>query len=115
MKLHEIKHDEPPMWRTITHQTWAGYDVAILFGDYIVHLDFEKLNHGEIVEPTLRSEGDPGHSRVEAFLRSVLNRAWDMGLRPDGYHDVRESMKATQAHLEDMRMLVFRSIGAVKQ
>lgn len=50
----------------------------------------------------------------EGFLRAMLNAAWDAGLRPDGFMDTRESMKATTAHLEDMRALAFHKIGAMK-
>lgn len=43
----------------------------------------------------------------EAFLRGMLNAIWEMGMRPDGYQDQRETTVATKAHLEDMRALVF--------
>lgn len=51
---------------------------------------------------------------AEAFLRAALNCAWEFGLRPDGYHDTRESMKATDAHLQDMRAIAFHKLGAGK-
>lgn len=51
---------------------------------------------------------------AEAFLRAAMNCAWERGLRPDGFHDTRESMKATAAHLEDMRALAFHTIKATK-
>lgn len=48
------------------------------------------------------------------FLRAMLNAAWEHGLRPDGFNDTRESMKATSAHLQDMRAIAFHKIGAPK-
>lgn len=41
------------------------------------------------------------------FIRGMLNAAWDMGMRPDGYQDQRETTGAVKAHLEDMRKLAF--------
>lgn len=41
------------------------------------------------------------------FLRAALNAAWEIGMRPDGFNDTRESMAATNHHLQDMRALVF--------
>jgi len=46
------------------------------------------------------------------FLRAALNAAWELGMRPDGFDDTRESMKATAAHLEDMRAIAFHKVGA---
>jgi hypothetical protein len=51
---------------------------------------------------------------AEAFLRAAMNAAWELGLRPDGYLDTRESMTATNAHLQDMRALAFHKLGATK-
>lgn len=58
-------------------------------------------------EPTFTEDG-------QEFLQAALDAAWDAGLRPAGYLDTRESMKATQAHLEDMRKLTFDLLETAK-
>ncbi len=87
-----------------------GEEVVIFKGENIVRFTLEPFDrHGIVTEPTVRSmeEGD-------SFLRAVLNAAWELGLRPDGFNDTRESMAATNKHLEDMRTLAFYKIGAEK-
>ena len=39
------------------------------------------------------------------FLQAALDVAWEIGLRPDGYQDHTNELKATRYHLEDMRAL----------
>lgn len=83
-------------------------EVLITSGDSIARpLVFER-HEGLIHPPTI----DAGYG--EAFLRAALNCAWEMGMRPDGYEDTRESMKATNAHLQDMRAIAFQKVGAEK-
>lgn len=43
----------------------------------------------------------------DRFIRAIFNACWDAGMRPDGFDDTRESMKATNAHLQDMRAIAF--------
>ena len=45
---------------------------------------------------------------VKAFFQAFLDRAWQLGLRPAHYETESNEMKATKAHLEDMRTLVFK-------
>lgn len=88
-----------------------GEEVVIFKGQNIVRFTLEPFDpHGFVTEPTVRSHQDDGNS----FLRAVLNAAWELGLRPDGFDDTRESMAATKQHLEDMRALAFYKIGAEK-
>lgn len=44
------------------------------------------------------------------LLQAFLDCAWGMGLRPTGYSDVHEAMKASDAHLQDMRAIVFNGL-----
>lgn len=101
-------------WKVRAHHNplQDAYDVLIEFGDATV-LPFALTirDHATPVIPTFSSEET---REGEAFLRAALNAAWDAGLRPDGYLDTRESMKATNAHLQDMRVLAFHKIGAQK-
>lgn len=87
-----------------------GYAVAIFKGDALcTNLTFETRTKAQQIIPTFQAGPDG-----EAFLRAALNCAWEQGLRPDGFEDTRESMRATNAHLEDMRALAFHKIGAPK-
>jgi hypothetical protein len=97
-------------------EAWSdGQEVVIFKGDNIVRLTFEPFErYSYISEPTVRDHGGFLQDGNVSFLRAALNAAWDLGLRPDGFLDVRESMKATTAHLEDMRALAFHKIGAQK-
>jgi hypothetical protein len=93
------------------------YDIHIKFGDRFAlpiqfgepriypppafigtETDFDKLRQDGFRVPDGMS-----------FLRAALNAAWEMGLRPDGYEDTRESLEAISSHLEDMRTLAFAS------
>lgn len=44
----------------------------------------------------------------KAFMQSFLDEAWLIGLRPAHYQEDDKELKATRAHLEDMRTLVFK-------
>ncbi len=52
--------------------------------------------------------------RHRDLLQAMLDAAWDHGMRPSGYSDVAEAMKASDAHLQDMRAIAFHKIGAPK-
>jgi hypothetical protein len=89
---------------------WGGVDVLIRQGDKVM-LPFVLEDH----QPCQPVEAVTiGAQYGEEFLRACLNAAWDLGMRPDGFHDARESMKATNAHLQDMRALAFGKLGVEK-
>lgn len=99
-------------WRVKAHVNsyLDGTEIFIRLGEdgFVEPFTIMKRQPGGIVVPSVSAE------HGEAFLRAVLNAAWDAGLRPDGFNDTRESMKATNAHLQDMRALAFHKIGAEK-
>jgi hypothetical protein len=87
-----------------------GFDIAIFKGNAIcTSFNFAAYTPGEKVYPTL--EAGP---ESKEFLRAALSAAWNAGFRPEGFNDTRESMKATNAHLQDMRAIAFHKIGAAK-
>lgn len=56
----------------------------------------------EIIQPTIS-----GLAGIE-FLQAALDAAWKAGLRPTNYRDERPAeISAMDAHLQDMRRLVF--------
>lgn len=100
----------------------AGYDfitdgtsVVIRKGDSIVRLIFEPRDRNQPNKtPTVSDLGRDMQDGQNSFLRAALNCAWDLGLRPDGFEDARESMRATNKHLEDMRAIAFHSVKVEK-
>lgn len=42
---------------------------------------------------------------VRGFLQAALEAAWEIGLRPKGFADSGNELKAVRYHLEDMRAL----------
>lgn len=97
--------------QVLTNRNWIaqGIDIQIRQGDKVMVPTF--------VERAREHDPQPitiGAEQGDEFLRACLNAAWDIGLRPDGYHDTRESMKATDAHLQDMRALAFGKLGVEK-
>lgn len=98
---------------------YGGRDIFLRKGDEVVTgftlatrapgADYPALFHDTIedIEDNIPDSG-------LQFLRAALNCAWEMGLRPDGYLDTRESMRGMKAHLEDMRALTFKLSGTSK-
>jgi len=83
------------------------YDEA----QYLVSLQFETHPEGALVEPLRRQPNQP---QLKEIMQALLDAAWENGMRPSGYGDVKESVAAVKAHLSDMRMIAFHKIG-VKQ
>lgn len=63
---------------------------------------FESIGLGLIDGPTFSLPQE----LATDFLRSVMDVAWEMGVRPTGYDN---DLGATKAHLRDMRALAFRA------
>lgn len=84
------------------HEVYIARNLPDGDREVVVGLELERVAPGFAPsEPTLSDTlGD-----TEDFLRSMLNLAWEAGLRPDGFEDTRREMVATQAHLQDMRLL----------
>lgn len=99
-------------WRFfIDYQPWN--DLRRLF---IVHrsqgknarvrpLTLEVVDPGLLVDaPTLDGTWESNFG-VEGFMQAALDAAWEMGLRPTGFADHTNELKAVRYHLEDMRAL----------
>ena len=70
------------------------------------------------VEPLVLKSHDPGTlvredhgamnapiEEVDEFLRAVMTVGWERGIRPEGFEDHTNELKAVRYHLEDMRKL----------
>lgn len=47
----------------------------------------------------------------EQLLQSIVDQAWDLGIRPRYARETTPEVNAVKAHLEDMRSLVFKGKG----
>ena len=63
---------------------------------------------GYVSDPTFRL----GKEEAMDFLRSVMDQAWELGVRPTGYDN---DLGATKQHLEDMRSISFHKLGITKE
>lgn len=64
-----------------------------------------KHEHGHFI-------GDEQIMHVDkGFLQAFIDCAWENGLRPTGYQNIHEAMKATDAHLQDMRAVAFGKLN----
>ncbi len=94
---------------------WDDFDIAIfqkaINGDVSIvqPFSFAPYQIRDKFSPTIES-GNGGRE----FLQSALDAAWECGLRPAGFNDVKEQVKALGAHLEDMRSIAFHKVGAPK-
>lgn len=105
-------------WTILAYRRGFEDDIAIsirMDDQIVTGFEFKPYDpRGEEIAPTLVDRRIDVEDGMVPFLRAALNAAWELGLRPDGFEDTRESMKATSRHLEDMRSLVFQKLGATK-
>lgn len=55
-------------------------------------------------------EGRGGLTIQKETAQSLMDQLWNLGIRPTEGHGSTGQLAATQAHLEDMRALVFKTI-----
>lgn len=49
------------------------------------------------------------------FLQAFLDCAWEMGLRPQGFSNVQETLKAKQEHIDDLRNVTTSLLSIAKE
>lgn len=70
---------------------------------FVKSIELEKVGrHGVVSMP--HEQAIPP-DEVEDFLRAMMNAAWEIGLRPNGFDDHTNELTAVRYHLEDMRTL----------
>lgn len=55
-------------------------------------------------KPFLKSDYG-SRADVRGFMQAVMDAAWEEGMRPTGFADVKNEIAAVRYHLEDMRKL----------
>ena len=71
----------------------------------VAKLEFEPLEEGQYMEPTIRLDRDEA--------QRLMNELWSVGVRPSSGEGNFGQLGATERHLEDMRRLVFGDAGQV--
>lgn len=119
MHVHTDGDQTVSQWIIHTNSSWIDYGRELRIArrredggvDVLTNLTFVSVppgHQGPEYQPVIP------HRDADSFLRAIMNAAWEAGIRPDGFLDARESMKATTAHLEDMRAIAFHKVGAPK-
>ena len=71
----------------------------------VKELTFETVNEGMVTARENGLLGALSFEETDDFLRAIMDTAWEAGLRPTGFADHTNELKATRFHLEDMRLL----------
>lgn len=76
---------------------------------FVAPLVFTEIPEGSFFDvATLdenREEREDAIGDVTGFLQAALDCAWEQGMRPTGFADHTNELKAVRYHLEDMRSL----------
>ena len=90
--------------RAVSAPWHGGVELLVRQGNaYGVSVTMETKKPGLVVEPTLRI------GMAEA--QTLMDDLWNAGLRPTEGAGSAGSLRATEAHLNDMRALAFKQLG----
>ena len=86
---------------------YAGHSMWMLHEDHLGRSIVKRIEMESIVEGQTSQSGEQPipMDQVEDFIRAVMDAGWEMGLRPTGYENHENELKATRDHLQDMRVL----------
>jgi hypothetical protein len=101
-------------WKIVTRRDGFTDNIEVLIRHddlNVLPLQFAHRTPGEIIGPTLVDSRTEIEDGATGFLRAALNAAWELGMRPDGFNDTTEAMKATRQHLDDMRTIAFNRLN----
>ena len=100
-------HIEDQPWRlssrirTTRDRQDGGYDV-------VLPLTLQTVEAGLVGPENDGLLGEVRRPEAEAFLQSIMNAAWEIGIRPTEFTDHTNELTATRYHLEDMRSLALK-------
>ena len=57
---------------------------------------------------------DPVRIEDPSLIQAIVDAAWSIGIKPQGFSGDGSELKATHRHLEDMRSIAFHKVGAEK-
>lgn len=92
-----------PWWggiEVLLFQSYGGRQYASVVTDFV---KTEDLEHARVIDPSFVLD------REDA--QRLIDDLWECGLRPSSGAGSAGQLSATQAHLEDMRRLVFAGKG----
>lgn len=101
--------------RIIYEPMFDDFKVAILTTSFdgkryiLKNTKFIEYNPYElpIVEPTLDINQEGIGIDNKTIIQSIMDAAWEEGMRPIGFRDIKNETTALKNHLNDMRRLVF--------
>jgi hypothetical protein len=85
-----------------------GHAVYIIQGDSFYTLTPISFVAGDLVTAAIK-----GRDGTE-LLQAAMNCAWAAGIRPIGFSDTTEQVRALERHLEDMRAIAFAKTDVAK-
>lgn len=87
-------------------KNWQGFiKISIADKDRVaLPITFQKVPEATLTDPALELDMDSGHE----LLQSIVDQAWDMGIRPRYAKETTPELNALKYHLEDMRHLAFK-------
>jgi hypothetical protein len=71
----------------------------------VQELAIESVQEGMVITQGNGILGASSFEEADDFLRAIMDVAWEAGMRPTGFEDHANELKATRFHLEDMRLL----------
>lgn len=96
---YEVFSDEMVLYAFVRNQYEnKDYQVAITLKEKdlsalsVKAIDTDKIGHTEL-------------------LQTIFDALWEGGMRPKGFADVKNETTAIKCHLEDMRKIVFETLG----
>jgi hypothetical protein len=73
-----------------------------------VNLNFEKVDpYTAIPYPNFN---DLPATHIE-IVQAILNEAWEQGMRPIGFTDIKNETTALKMHIEDFRKIIFKTLN----
>ncbi len=73
--------------------------------DIVQPLVLESVEQNSVSPETVGVLNDVTREEATEFLRSIMDAAWELGIRPTNFTDHTNELTAVRYHLEDMRML----------
>ncbi len=96
--------ENSPEWGTtrLHMANLKGHDGRV---DIVQPLILKTVEQGVLLTGQSGLLGDTTREECKEFLRSLMDAAWDIGIRPIKFTDHTNELTAIRYHLEDMRTL----------
>lgn len=107
----------PERWKVyVDTKTWNRNTKIFVTADghdgrriLITRAIMREIDYGQSADELCFIDADT--PEATGLLQAFIDAAWAAGLRPEGYEEPQNELKATKAHLNDMRRIVAKKIG----